>query len=404
LKILQLTWEYPPRIVGGISRVVQSISQRLSEKDTVYVVTFSEDYERFEDYGNLKIARVPLYPLNPLNFIDWVMLMNMAMAEKAIDLARKYGKFDIIHAHDWLTAFAARMVKHSLRVPMVCTIHATEHGRNGGIHNEFQRFIHNVEWWLTFEAWKVIVNSNYMKNECERIFSLTPDKCVVIPNGIDFEEFSNVEYDIEFRRRFALDSEKIIFFIGRHVYEKGIHVLLDSFRIVLERYYNTKLIIAGNGPMYGELYSRAHGMGLSQKVLFTGFISDEDRKKLFKVVDIAVFPSLYEPFGIVALEAMAAGCSTVVSDIGGFAEIIKHGENGLTFFCGNPNSLADMILLLLNDESLRKKLAEKGFEDAKEIFSWDRIVERLREVYAAIINESRKMEWFCEEANLKDGL
>ncbi|WAM33947.1 glycosyltransferase family 4 protein [Caldicellulosiruptor morganii] len=399
MRILQLTWEYPPRVVGGISRVVQSISQRLSKEDTVYVVTFSEDYERFEDYGNLKVARVPLYPLNPLNFIDWVMLMNMAMAEKAIYLAKRFGNFDIVHAHDWLTAFAARIVKHSLRVPMVCTIHATEHGRNSGIHNDLQRFIHNVEWWTTFEGWKVIVNSNYMKNECERIFNLTPDKCTVIPNGIDFEEFAGVEYDIEFRRRFALDSEKIIFFIGRHVYEKGVHILLESFRMVLEKYYNAKLVIAGSGPMYAELYSRALGMGISHKVLFTGFISDEERKKLFKVADIAVFPSLYEPFGIVALEAMASGCATIVSDVGGFAEIVKHGENGLTFFCGNANSLKDMILLLLNDEDLRRRIAAKGFEDAKEIFSWDKIVQRLRLLYKDIIDRSKSIEWFCEKSN-----
>jgi len=394
LRILQLTWEYPPRIVGGISRVVRSISQKLSEKDTVYVVTISEDYERTEDYGNLKVFRVPVYPLNSLNFIDWVMMMNMALAEKAIYIAQKEGKFDIIHAHDWLCAFAARIVKYALRIPLITTIHATEHGRNGGIYTDMQRFIHNVEWWLTFEAWKVIVNSEYMKNECERIFSLTPDKCIVIPNGIDFEEFAQVPFDWDFRRKYALDSEKIIFFIGRHVYEKGIHILIDAFRKVLDNFYDVKLVIAGNGPMTGELYSKAHFLGLSHKVLFTGFVTDDERKKLFKIADIAVFPSLYEPFGIVALEAMASGCVPVVSDIGGFSEIVKHLHNGLTFYCANPNSLADMILLLLKDDLLRQKLSRQAQSDAREIYSWDKIVKRLKSVYEMIVTEAKKMEWF----------
>jgi len=394
LRILQLTWEYPPRIVGGISRVVRSISQKLSKDDNVYVITLSEDYERTEDYGNLKILRCPVYPLNSLNFIDWVMIMNMVLAEKAIYIAQKEGKFDIIHAHDWLVAFAARMVKHALRIPLVATIHATEHGRNGGIYTDMQRFIHNVEWWLTFEAWKVIVNSEYMKNECERIFSLTPDKCIVIPNGIDFEEFAEAPFDWDFRRKYALDSEKIIFFIGRHVYEKGIHVLIEAFRKVLDNFFDAKLIIAGNGPMTGELYSKAHFLGLSHKVLFTGFITDEERKKIFKVADIAVFPSLYEPFGIVALEAMASGCVPVVSDIGGFSEIVKHLHNGLTFYCANPNSLADMILLLLKDDLLRQKLSRQAQSDAKEIYSWDKIVKRLQSVYEMIVTEAKGMEWF----------
>jgi len=374
--------------------VVRSISQKLSETDIVCVVTISEDYERIEDHGSLKIFRVPVYPLNSLNFIDWVMMMNMALAEKAIYIAQKEGRFDIIHAHDWLVAFAARIVKYALRIPLVATIHATEHGRNGGIYTDMQRFIHNVEWWLTFEAWKVIVNSEFMKHECERIFSLTPDKCITIPNGIDYGEFANVEFDLEFRRKYAMDSEKIVFFIGRHVYEKGVHILIEAFRKVLDNFYDAKLIIAGNGPMTGELYSKAHFLGLSHKVMFTGFISDEERKKLFKVSDIAVFPSLYEPFGIVALEAMASGCLPVVSDTGGFSEIVKHLHNGLTFFCGNSNSLADMILLALKDSTLRQKLSKQAQSDAKEIYSWDEIVKRLKNVYQMIVTEAKKMEWF----------
>ncbi|MEZ0537489.1 glycosyltransferase family 4 protein [Caldicellulosiruptoraceae bacterium PP1] len=394
MRILQLTWEYPPRIIGGISRVVENISQNLSKENTVYVITFSDDYERYEDHGKLKIIRVPKYSLNPLNFVDYIMLMNMALAEKAIYISNKEGKFDIIHVHDWLCSFAGRMIKNSLRIPLVSTIHATEYGRNNGIHNELQNFISNVEWWLCFESWKVIVNSNFMKWECERIFNLTQDKIEIIPNGINVEDFEDIEADISFRRRFALDSEKIIFYIGRHVYEKGVQLLIDAMPHILEGYSNSKLVIAGNGPMFHELYSMTYRYGINDKVLFTGFISDEERKKLFKVADVCVFPSLYEPFGIVALESMAAGCATVVSDVGGFNEIVRHAENGMKFYSGNKYSLSDNVVALLLNDQLRHKVALQGKKDAKEVYSWGKITERLQKLYSEILKESKKMEWF----------
>jgi len=104
--------------------------------------------------------------------------------EHATRLINETGKFDIIHAHDWLVAFAARVLKHAYSTPLVATIHATEHGRNWGIHNDTQRYINNVEWWLAFEAWRLIVNSEYMKNEVMSIFKIPNDKIDVIPMGL----------------------------------------------------------------------------------------------------------------------------------------------------------------------------------------------------------------------------
>lgn len=395
MNILQLTWEYPPRIIGGISRVVESISKKLSEKDSVFVITLSEDYEREEKYENLTIFRVPVFPIKPLNFIDWVMLMNMAFAEKAMQLSKKI-KFDIVHAHDWLCFFAAKQLKYGLRIPMVCTVHATEHGRNNGIHDEFQAFISSVEWWLCYEAWKVIVNSYYMKGHCDLVFSLPLDKAIVIPNGINFDDFNSERFDISFRRKYAYDHEKIIFFIGRHVYEKGVHILLEAFFEIVKSYNDVKLIVAGDGPMFGHLYGMAQNSNIGEKIYFTHFISDEERKKLYKVADVCVFPSIFEPFGIVALESMASGCATVVSDVGGFNEIIRHGENGMKFYSGNKYSLADNVLHLLKNPEYRRKIAIQGQDDAKNIFSWDKIVHKYREVYTQIIDESKKNKWFSE--------
>src|SRR5690606_5748649 len=143
------------------------------------------------------------YDVTPNNFVDWVLHLNFTIVEYAIRLINETGKFDIIHAHDWLVAFAARVLKHAYSTPLVATIHATEHGRNWGIHNDTQRYINNVEWWLAFESWRLIVNSDYMKNEVKGIFNIPEDKIDVIPNGVDLDKFKGYERDIEFRRKFA---------------------------------------------------------------------------------------------------------------------------------------------------------------------------------------------------------
>ena len=148
--------------------------------------------------------------------------MNFAMVAKANQIIAEEGSFDIIHAHDWLVAYAAKAIKESFGIPIVSTIHATEAGRNSGIRDEQQKYINDTEWMLTYESTEVIVNSNYMKNELQRLFGLPFEKINVVPNGVNLLSFSGIDRDYEFRRKFAMDNEKIILFMGRLVYEKGI--------------------------------------------------------------------------------------------------------------------------------------------------------------------------------------
>ena len=166
MKILMLTWEYPPRVVGGIARVVYDLSRTLlKDGHDVTVVTYKEgDAPYFEDDKGVKVYRVDNYMINPNNFIDWIMQLNFNLVAKANEIIAKEGNFDVIHAHDWLVAYAAKTLKNSYNIPIVATIHATEAGRNSGIHDETQRYINDTEWMLTYEASEVIVNSNYMKN------------------------------------------------------------------------------------------------------------------------------------------------------------------------------------------------------------------------------------------------
>lgn len=390
MKILMLTWEYPPRVVGGIARVVYDLSHTLiKDGHDVTVVTYRDgDVPYFESDKGVKVYRVDNYMINPNNFIDWVMQLNFNMVAKANEIIAEEGKFDVIHAHDWLVAYAAKTLKNSYNMPIVATIHATESGRNSGIHDEQQRYINDTEWMLTYEAAEVIVNSNYMKGEIQRLFGLPYDKINVVPNGVNMTSFNGVERDYIFRRRFAMDNEKIILFMGRLVYEKGVQHLIAAMPKILEGYHDTKLVIAGKGGMIDELKAQAEALGISQKVYFAGYLSGKDVQKMYKAADISVFPSTYEPFGIVALEAMLAENPVVVSDIGGLNEIVEHKQNGMKSYAGNPNSIADSILELLYDHKLCAEITKKAKNKVRNEYNWSKIAQDTHFTYQKAICQS----------------
>ena len=387
MKILMLTWEYPPRIVGGIARVVNDLSKRLiKDGHDVYVVTYREgSAPYYENDKGVHVYRVDNYMINPNNFIDWIMQLNFNMVAKVNELIAKGEKFDVIHAHDWLVAYAAKTLKNSYDLPLVSTIHATEAGRNGGIHNEVQRYINDTEWMLTYESSEVIVNSKFMKNDLQRLFGLPYEKINVVANGINSTAYSGVEKDYDFRRQYAADNEKIILFMGRLVYEKGVQHLISAMPKILENYHDAKLVIAGKGGMLDELKAQVEAMGLGQKVYFTGYLNAKQVSKMYKCADISVFPSTYEPFGIVALEAMLAGVPTVVSDVGGLNEIVEHGVDRMKSYAGNPNSLADSILELLFNPQLCESISKKAKTKVKNEYSWTKIAQDTHFIYQKAI-------------------
>ena len=399
MKIMMLSWEYPPRIVGGIARVVHDLSHNFANQGhEVHVITYQEgDTKEFEKDGDVYVHRVTNYPINANNLIEWVMQLNFCMIEKAADVIKEYGKFNVVHAHDWLVAYAARALKKTYKLPLVATIHATESGRNRGIHNQSQGYVNDVEWMLTYEASQVICNSMYMKNEIKNLFGKPVENIHVVPNGINVNKFDGKERDWEFRRNYAADYEKIIFFAGRIVNEKGIQVLLNAAPKILANYPNVKFVIAGRGPCLDELKGLTNYLGLEQKVYFTGYLNDVQITKMYKAIDIATFPSLYEPFGIVALEGMLAGAATVVSDSGGLNEIISHRIDGMKSYAGNPNSLADSILECLYDEQLCDQMAKKAHEKVVSEFNWDTIGKKTMDVYKNAI----KMAKVAEKSRVK---
>lgn len=388
MKILMLTWEYPPRIVGGIARVVHDLSKRLiKDGHEVTVVTYRDnaDVPEYENDKGVNVYRVDNYMIHPNNFIDWIMQLNFNMLSKATEIINKEGGFDVIHAHDWLVTYAAKSLKNAYDIPIVATIHATEAGRNSGIHDETQRYINDTEWLLTYEATEVIVNSNYMKNEIQRLFGLPFDKINIIPNGINLSNFTGIERDYDFRRQYAMDNEKIILYVGRLVYEKGVQHLIAAMPKILSNYNDAKLIIAGRGGMMDELRAEASNLGLNDKIYFTGYLNSKQVQKMYKCADVAVFPSTYEPFGIVALEAMLAGVPTVVSDVGGLDEIVTHGVDGMKSYAGNANSIADSVTALLYDHQLATNVSKKAKQKVKDQFNWEKIAQDTHFTYEKAI-------------------
>ena len=247
MRIAVLTWEYPPRIIGGISRVVYELSQKLGEQGLeIHVITcFEGCVKEFERCGCVYVHRVHLPNVDTFDFIQWVYHFNIAVIEYLISLMNKIGKFDLIHAHDWLVAFSAVTIKNSYCIPMISTIHATENGRNNGIYTNLQRYINSIEWWLTYQSYRVIVNSEYMRKEVSSIFSLPEDKLEVVNNGINVNKFEGCTYDIDVRRKYARDNERIVFFVGRLVNEKGVSVLVEAMPKVICEYNDVKFVVVG---------------------------------------------------------------------------------------------------------------------------------------------------------------
>ena len=397
LSVMMLTWEFPPRIIGGISPHVNYLSKSLARNGVkVYVVTC--DFPGAPDHevlDGVEIFRIDSYKNPAPDFATWIYLMNVNMQKEAATIVRNLGgNVDVFHAHDWLVATAGIGLKHVFRKPLFATIHSTEIGRRNGIHQDYERMIHETEAWLTYEAWKVICCSDYMVSHVRWAFGLPPDKQIMIPNGVNTEPYAGIEKQnlTQFRKKFALPQEKIVLFVGRLVYEKGVHVLVNAVQKVLDK-VDAKFIIVGNGYMKEQLSGLVKSMGTDRKVMFTGFVDDETLRKLQTCADVSVVPSLFEPFGIVALEAMAAKSPVVVSDTGGLGEIVNHDVDGVKVYANNPDSLAWGIIRVLSDEAFADHLRNRAYKKIQEKYNWEKIALQTEDAYKAVLNEYSKSFW-----------
>ncbi|HSD78347.1 MAG TPA: glycosyltransferase family 4 protein [Solirubrobacteraceae bacterium] len=389
-RVLILSWEYPPIVEGGLARHVRKLAEGLvAEGATVHVLTRGREGDLPQEVrAGVRVHRLP-EPRKPKDlgaFVTWIEALNQDMLDAGRALAARL-RLDVVHGHDWLVASAGARLAHEAGVPYLTTIHATEHGRHQGwVDKHPQSHIHGVEAWMAQRADGVVVCSAYMRDHVADVFGVPERRISVIPNGIDPADLGCVADLDGLRARFAAPGEKLVLLVGRLVYEKGFQLALDALGGrdgVIARVGGVRFLVAGSGPHEAELRAQARRLRLARHGAFLGWIGDDVLHSLYRIADLCVVPSIYEPFGLVALEAMASGCPCIVADTGGLREVVPNDDVGLRFRSRDPRSLAAMMERVLTDDALRGRLVAESAEHVR-AFDWAEVARRTLAVYEAL--------------------
>jgi len=232
---------------------------------------------------------------------------------------------------------------------------------------------------------RVITCSHYMRGHVADIYGLEESRVTVIPNGIDPRDLEPVAADLDaLRRKYAAPEDLLVLLVGRLVYEKGFHLALDALAPIVRRPGGVRFVVAGTGTAEAELKRQARRLGLTDHGVFLGWIGDDMLHSLYRISDLCIVPSIYEPFGLVALEAMASGCLCVVADTGGLREVVPvEGTVGLRFPSRDSGALGAVLERILTDHATRSQLIAEAREHVL-AFDWTEVAHRTAEIYAAL--------------------
>ena len=389
-RVLIVSWEYPPLIEGGLARHVRKLSEALVARGVeVHVLTRGGEESTVEqEIGGVQIHRIvePERPTDLAEFVTWVERMNSDMLAAGVELGDRID-FDLVHGHDWLVAGACDHLARRYKTPLVTTIHATEYGRHQGwVDKHPQSHIHGVEKWIANRSDRVIACSHFMRDQIIDIFSVEQGRVTVIPNGIDPEDLPKGDPAelAKLRSEFAEPKENLVLLIGRLVYEKGFQLALEAMPKVIEAVPNTRFLVAGSGTHEAELHKQAEELGLMEHGTFLGWIGDDVLHSLYRIADLTVVPSIYEPFGLVALEAMASECPCIAADTGGLREVVPIEGAGLRFRASDPEHLAEAAIQVLSDDELSRKMINEGLAHIR-LFDWEDVAGRTLALYNEIL-------------------
>lgn len=377
--ILVLATEYSPNIVGGLGRHVSDIVAEGNRKGLKFIVvtTSSNENESYTFENGIHVYRLVPLQHHPRTFIDYILNVNFRFIQFVLYELKL--SFDIIHVHDWLTGIAGVELKTEIGKPLLATIHSTEDGRmNSKTH--FSNRIHSFESSLIEASDNTIVCSRYMENILIKEFNCTKDKLTLIPNGIIPKSYLPPNLN----DRLPFSNSPYLLGMGRLVKEKGFQYLLKAFSIVHKQFPEFRLIIAGEGPFHKELVQLAYGLHIDKYVSFIGFVQEEKRNVLLHHCEMLVVPSLYEPFGIIALEGMVAAKPIVSFQIGGLAEILNDSR-GILVNDTSSSSLADTICDYFSEPQKYNEIVQKGFYAANTIYNLSYLIEETILLYKKLV-------------------
>ena len=383
MRIAMIGWEYPPFKSGGLATHCEGLTRSLADKNVkVYFFMPKTKHTANSDQPNLVIKEVGETEIFPYdrpedktlagNFFEAVHKYNQLVVAKVKAVARAEGKFDFIHAHDWLTMEAATILKEELVIPLVLTIHSTEYDRSGWL-NPNQWFI-DIERKGMEQADGIIAVSHFTKRVIVEKYGINPDIISVVHNAV---------YPIAEGKK-----QKIVLFLGRLTIQKGAEFFLKAARKVLDNEPDVRFVVAGIGDMLPRLIDQAVDLDISNQVIFTGRLTEDEVKHIYGISSVYVMPSVSEPFGITALEAISAGTPTIASKTAGVCETFN---NCLKVDFWDSDEIASKILSLLRYESLREALAENGKKEI-ELFTWDNVAGKTLDVYNGIDVERLKKQ------------
>jgi glycogen(starch) synthase len=390
VRVLMLTWEYPPLVVGGLGRHVEALARELSAAGhDVRVVTRGQaDSVVDEDVHGVRIRRAAADPLaidfTTETLLAWSQAAEHTLIRATLPLVRRW-RPDVVHAHDWLVAQSAVTVAAATGAPLVTTLHATEAGRHQGwLPAPLNLAIHSVERWLARHSAAVITCSRAMHVEATRLFEVPHEHVSVVPNGIHAERWrAPAATRRAVRTRFPADGPVLVF-AGRLVHEKGVQTLLDAVRPLRETYPGLQLLVAGTGVHEAQLRARARRLRIARSVRWLGFVAEEELAALLGAADVVVVPSLYEPFGIVALEAAAAHTPLVVAETGGLLDLVADGIAAASFPPGDAPALVAAVRVVLDDPESAKRATARADRVIRRNYTWHAVAAHTADIYGRV--------------------
>ncbi|WP_156297035.1 glycosyltransferase family 4 protein [Mycobacterium paragordonae] len=397
MKILMISWEYPPVVIGGLGRHVHHLSTALAEAGHEVVVlsrrptgtdpsTHPTSDEVHDGVRVIAAAQDPHEFTFGTDMMAWTLAMGHAMIRAGLSITggRRPWRPDVVHAHDWLVAHPALALAEFYDVPIVSTIHATEAGRHSGwVSGAISRQVHAVESWLVRESDSLITCSASMREEITELFGPGLSETTVIRNGIDAARWP-------FADRRPRTGPAELLYVGRLEYEKGVHDAIAALPRIRRAHPGTTLTVAGDGTQQDWLVEQARKHKVRKATRFVGHLHHDELLAALHRADAAVLPSHYEPFGLAALEAAAAGIPLVTSNTGGLGEAVINGVTGMSFAPRDVAGLAAAANSALADPAAAQRRARAARERLTSDFDWQTVAHETAQVYLAAKRRERQ--------------